>query len=239
MSTKVVRLQQEWRNFAATRSRAKRELQEKVDANKAEMARLQDENAAMLTRFDEDWKAEKARIQEARDIAVMEELATGRPAQAILKEIGSNNTVWIYELRARVQAASGLPEPQNLNTPTAQVIPLPVQQQQLQQQAAQLETVETAVLEDVRWLSHNHQGVVGWLISEDHTLTKKYGAPGTEFEGEWFICETESKEFQLGNQALYDITPKAEITRRSNMLASLLDESYKGRVKLVDNPYTS
>ena len=81
--------------------------------------------------------------------------------------------------------------------------------------------------------------MVGWLLSEDRTLVKKYGAEGSDFEGQWFIAEREPKEYVAGSKELYDATPKAEIARKANLLENLLDETHTGRVKLVDNPYTS
>lgn len=227
-SNEVVRLQQQWRGFAAERSRAKHKVQEKVEANNAEIMRLRDENARITLEFDEHWKNRKQEIQEARDVAVMEELATGRSAQSILKELGSNNTVWIYDLRAKVQAAGGLPAAVNANSPS--------QSPNFLQAVPDLEP-ESTVLPDVTWLHHGHQGVVGWLVSSNHSYIKKYGAEGTEFEGHWFVCDRD-RTFIGGNRELFEATPKAEVTRKYKLLLSLLDESYAGKVKIVDNPYT-
>jgi hypothetical protein len=237
-SNEVVRLQQQWRGFAAERSKAKRELEEHTEKNNAEITRLRDENARLTSEFDEKWRTKKQEIQEARDLAVMQELATGRSAQSILKELGSNNTVWIYDLRAKVQAAGSLPAGTNLNSPQVQVFE--EQQQQIQQQSAQLTLVpdyEPEVLPGMKWSHHNHQGVVGWLISDNGKYIKKYGAEGTDFEGQWFVCDRD-KDFIGGSRDLFEATPKGEITRKIKLLESLLDDSYTGRVKLVDNPYT-
>jgi len=234
-SDNMIELQRRWRAFSADRAKAKRDIQAMDDRDNAEIARLREAIIKRNSEFDDKWRQDKIDLQKARDEAVMQAMSgpEGRSAQSILRDLGSNNTVWIYELRGRLQAVGALPEQVNVNTFT----PTVVQQQQVQQQAAQLE--EAAAPADVKWDYHRHQGVVGWLLSEDRTLVKKYGAEGSEFEGQWFTAEREPREYVAGSQELYDATPKAEITRKANLLEALLDETYTGRVKLVDNPYTS
>jgi hypothetical protein len=249
-SEDMVVLQQRWRGFTAEKAKAKRVMQERIEENNAEITRLREENIRMNSAFDRHWAEERARLQQARDEAVMEQMAAGRSAQSILKDLGSNNTVWIYDLRSRVQAAGRIPQQPNANTYFA---PEP-QQHQLQQQAAQLEeTVEPqtwgagVIVEEaepsvdvsgITWLHHTHQGVVGWLLSSDHQYVKKHGAAGTDFEGEWFVCSRDH-EFIAGNRELFESTAKGEVTRRRNMLTALLEDRYEGKIKLVDNPFTS
>jgi hypothetical protein len=235
-SDNMIELQRRWRAFSADRAKAKRLVQEQDDKDNAEIARLREAIITRNSEFDDKWRQDKIELQKARDEAVMQAMSgpDGRSAQSILRDLGSNNTVWIYELRGRLQALGALPEQVNVNTYTASEN---VQQQQVQQQAAQLE--ETEAPTDVVWLHHNHQGVVGWLLSEDRALVKRYGAEQSDFEGQWFTAERESKEYVAGSQELYDATPKGEITRKANLLEALIDETHTGRVKLVDNPYTS
>jgi hypothetical protein len=233
----MIELQKRWRAFSADRAKAKRAIQALDDADNAEIARLREGIIRRNAEFDEKWRNDKIVLQQKRDEAVMQEMSgpMGRPAQAILRELGSNNTVWIYELRARLQAIGALPEQSNVNTYNT---PEERQRQQTQQQAAQLELAPTDEYAGVTWQHHNHQGVVGWLLSEDRTLSKKYGAPSTDFEGEWFIADREHN-FLAGSEELFDATPKGEVTRKIKLLESLLDETYAGRIKEVDNPYTS
>lgn len=236
-SDNMIELQRRWRAFSADRAKAKRDIQAMDDRDNAEIARLREAIITRNSEFDDKWRQDKIDLQKARDEAVMQAMSgpEGRSAQSILRDLGSNNTVWIYELRGRLQALGVLPEQVNVNT----FIPQEErQQQQVQQQAAQLEEAVAPTVTDEKWLHHNHQGVVGWLLSEDRTLVKKHGAEGSDFEGQWFIAERESKELVAGSQELFESTPKGEITRKANLLESLLDETYTGRVKLVDNPYT-
>jgi len=236
-SDNMIELQRRWRAFSADRAKAKRDIQAMDDRDNAEIARLREAIITRNSEFDDKWRQDKIDLQKARDEAVMQAMSgpEGRSAQSILRDLGSNNTVWIYELRGRLQALGVLPEQVNVNTfiPQAER-----QQQQVQQQAAQLEEAVAPTVTDEKWLHHNHQGVVGWLLSEDRKLVKKHGAEGSDFEGQWFIAERESKELVAGSQELFESTPKGEITRKANLLESLLDETYTGRVKLVDNPYT-
>lgn len=233
-SENMIELQRRWRAFSADRAKAKRVIQAQDDADNAEIARLREAIITRNSEFDDKWRQDKINLQKARDEAVMQAMSgpDGRSAQSILRDLGSNNTVWIYELRGRLQALGVLPEQVNVNTYTP---PEKIQQQQVQQQAAQLEVVPDI---ETAWLHHNHQGVVGWLLSEDRKRVKRYGTEGSDFEGLWFIAERETKEYVAGSQELY-ATAKGEITRKANLLESLLDETYTGRVKLVDNPYTS
>jgi hypothetical protein len=223
----MIELQRRWRAFTADKAKAKREIQALDDADNAEIARLREQITKRNAEFEDKWRRDKVELQQKRDEAVMQEMSgpMGRSAQAILKDLGSNNTVWIYELRSRLQAIGALPQQVNVNSYTP-----PEERQQVLSLVPEPEP-------EVKWLHHNHQGVVGWLISVDRQLIKKYGAPETEFEGEWFVTDREHV-FQGGNQALFDATPKSEVTRKAKMLESLLDGTYTGRIKEVDNPYT-
>ena len=229
-SKSMIELQKRWRAFSADRAKAKRDIQALDDKDNAEIARLREGIIRRNAEFDEKWRKDKIDLQLARDEAVMQAMSgpMGRPAQAILRELGSNNTVWIYELRARLQALGALPEQGNVNSYTPP------------DERKEVETFEPAprLPEGLEWEHHNHQGVIGWLISKDRTLIKKYGLPGTEFEDEWFIADREHN-FHSGSEELFEATPKGEVTRKIKMLESLLDETYTGRIKEVDNPYTS
>jgi hypothetical protein len=110
-------LQQRWRAFSADRAKAKRDIQALDDADIAEIERLRQGTIRRNADFDEKWRTEKADRQRRRDEAVMTELAIpGRSAQGILKDLGSNNTVWIYALRAQVMAINPIQAPGNVNS---------------------------------------------------------------------------------------------------------------------------
>lgn len=232
----IVRLHNQWRGFTTERSRAQKEVNEKNEADLAEIARIQDRIEERKATFESVWKGKKQRLQKQRDEAVMQEMANGTPAQTILKEIQSNNTVWIYGLRRQLLAETPLPSQPNINTrnehgTTAIAI-------SGDSTAAEPETGNTLTLAPQRkWLYHNHVGVHGWLLSEDYTEVKKYGAEGTDYEGEWFIA-TRDGAFIEGNEELFDATPKGEITRRTNMLQQLLDGTYAKTIKEAVNSYT-
>lgn len=117
MDSEIVRLHKLWNSFGDDRSRARRDIQERLDKYNAVIQTLRDEGIRLQTEFEDQWKNRKKETQDDRDMAVMNELATGRSAKSILKELGSNNTVWIYDLRAKVQGSTGIPERGNVNTP--------------------------------------------------------------------------------------------------------------------------
>lgn len=227
-------LHNRWRGFTADKARAKRAIQEQDDRDNAEITRLREQIIQRNTEFEETWRKMKADLQQARDEAVMAELAIpGRSAQGILRDLGSNNTVWIYDLRARIQADKPWPA-MNMNAPTPEE-----GQESAPSQATFVEDDDYSEYSDIVWQYHNHQGVVGWLLSGDYSLVKKYGAPKTSFEDQWFIADRETKEFLFGSRELFDATPKGEITRKSKLLESLLEETYTGKIKEVENVYTS
>lgn len=234
-STSMIELQKRWRAFSADRAKAKRAIQALDDADNATIAKLREGIIRRNAEFDEKWRKDKVDLQLARDEAVMQAMSgpMGRPAQAILRELGSNNTVWIYELRARLQALGALPEQTNLNsyTPPEDRVPL----EELQSEA---DAEVSKLLASTQWEYHKHQGVIGWLISKDRSLIKKHGLAGTEYEGDWFVADREHN-FMAGSEELFEATSKGEVTRKIKMLESLLDETYTGRIKEVDNPYTS
>lgn len=232
----MIELQRQWRAFSSDRAKAKHQIQELDAADNEEIARLREQIIKRNVEFTEKWRTRKAELQQRRDEAVMAEMAgpEGRSAQSILQELGSNNTVWIYELRSRVQAMGQLPEQGNVNTytPSENLHSVPDLPE------AEPEPEPLSIPAETRWRHHNHVGVVGWLVSEDGTLIKKYGAAQTEFEGQWFVCD-QDRNFMAGNHDLYEATPKAEIGRKLKMLTSLLDDTYTGKIKEVDNQYVA
>lgn len=232
----IVRLHNQWRGFTTERSRAQKEVNEKNEADLAEIARIQDRIAERNITFENVWKGKKARLQKQRDEAVMQEMANGTPAQTILKEIQSNNTVWIYGLRRKLLAETPLPPQPNINTRNEHGTTAFAISGDSTESEPEGNTT-TLTLTQPHWKHHDHVGVHGWLLSEDYTQVKKYGAEGTDFEGEWFIASRDG-EFVAGNEDLFHATPKGEITRRTNMLQQLLDGTYERAVRLKENPYT-
>jgi hypothetical protein len=231
----IVRLHNQWRGFTTERSRAQKEVNEKNERDLAEIARLQEGISERNRTFEDVWKGKKARLQQQRDEAVMQEMANGTPAQTILKEIQSNNTVWIYGLRRKLLAEMPIPEQTNVNTRNAHgTTAFAISGDST---SAETEKGTTLTLAPRKWRYHNHVGVHGWLLSEDYTEVKKYGAEGTDFEGAWFIASRDGV-FIEGNEELFDATPKGEITRRTNMLEQLLEGTYVKAIKERENKYT-
>jgi hypothetical protein len=218
MGQDLQKLQYAWRNFAVDRGKARRELQEEVDVLQEEINERRDKVISLERDFDDEWKTKKAERREELDEAVKAELRSGRSAQSILRELGSNNTVWIYGLAAEVkeEPASGV-ETSRTNGH---------------------EPIADSVLDGVSWLHHDHTGVHRWLLSEDFNYIKRYGAEGTEFEGEWFVCNRDYV-FMAGNKALYDSTSRPDMGKRVAMLEKLLQGTYTGKIKLAENPWIS
>lgn len=232
MST-MIELNNRWRGFAADRAKARSEVDKEIEENNAEIERLRLENNNLNMAFAEKWAKMKEEIKDARDQAIMDAMASeesgglGWSGQRVLRTLGTRNTVWVYDLRKRLSAEGRLPESVNENSDI-----------ELLKTAAnnkRARTAQPAFLDNINWLSHGHQGVVGWLISTDYRYIKMYATDG-EFEGEWFVCSA-TYEFEAGSEELFETTNRSEIVRKTNLLKSVLDDSYGGKIKEVDNPY--
>lgn len=224
-------LHHQWRNLAADKARAQRKVRQQVEENLAEAQRLKDEAVDLERQFETDWTEKKKKLKHDHDEAVKAELRKGRSAQSILRELGSKNTVWIYSLAKEVKS-EGKAGPK-LDGP-----------EQSQPEAVD-NTNETAEevhpeveVDGPEWLHNDHKGVHGWLVSADRYYIKKYGQPGSPFEGEFFICDAEYN-FQTGSKELFDSVPQSEIQKRVQMLTKLLDGEYKGKIVLAPNPWRS
>lgn len=230
-----------WRNFSAERGKARLELLGEIEARKDQINKLQAEITEMEKSFDAEWKERKAKRKEALDNAVMAELASGRSAQDVLRELGSNNTVWIYKLRTRAlegQAEHKEPEPEyREQAPSGQMATVhPITSSMpVFQQAPQ--SVPDGVLEGVSWLHHDHTGVHGWLVSTEGNYVKHYGAEGTPAEDKWFVADRDHN-FVAGDLELFEKTPQTEFIQRVTMLHDLLSGKYPpSRIRISPNKY--
>jgi hypothetical protein len=214
--TKLQTLQYQWRNFSVDRGKARREVQAEVDVKQEQINRLRDEINALENGFEETWKTRKIELRAALDEGVKAELRTGRPAQSILRELNSQNTVWMYSLAAEVkEEGPGGPEA----FPDFPAVP-------------------DEQLDGVKWLHHDHTGVHRWLLSDDMRYIKRWGAEGSEFENEWFVCNRDYT-FMAGNKALFEATSKSDMGKRVAMLEKLLTGTYAGKIKLQENRWVA
>jgi hypothetical protein len=212
--TALQTLQFQWRNFAIDRGKARREVQADVDVKQEQINALREEILSLEQNFEEKWKNRKTELRSALDEAVKTELRKGRSAQSILRELGSQNTVWMYGLAAEVKEEGG------------------------QEALPDFQPVPDEEIEGVEWLHHDHTGVHRWLLSADGKYIKRYGAEGSDFDGQSFICNRDYA-FVAGSKPLYDATSKAEMGKRVAMLEKLLSGTYSGKIKLGDNRWVA
>lgn len=212
--TALQTLQFKWRNFAIDRGKARREVQAEVDVKQEQINALREEILSLEQTFEEKWKNRKTELRSALDEAVKAELRKGRSAQAVLRELGSQNTVWMYGLAAEVKEEGG------------------------QEALPDFQPVPDEEIEGVQWLHHDHTGVHRWLLSADGKYIKRYGAEGSEFDGQSFICNRDYA-FVAGSKQLYEATSKAEMGKRVAMLEKLLSGTYAGKIKLGDNRWVA
>lgn len=214
MST-MIELHNRWRGFAGDRAKARHEVDRKIEENNAEIERLRQENIQLNTEFSEKWAKEKSDLQEARDKAVMDAMASeesgglGWSGQRVLRELGSRNTVWIYDLRKRLAAEGRLPETVNDNSSV-----------ELLKSASNRKAAAPAkedAFAHVNWLRPVGAEFAGWAISDDFTLVKRERRGGV-----WFICGP-NNEFVDGDKAFYDSTDPDLITRQADSLMARLE----------------
>jgi hypothetical protein len=203
-----VELHNRWRGFAAERAKAKLEVEQKTEANNAEIERLRAENINMQTSFEDHWRNKKKRLQEERDNAVLEQMAQGVSGQEILRQLGSRNTVWIYDLRKRLAAEGRLPESVNENSS-------PELLKQAKARTKQSEMPDAFA--HIKWLRPEGAEFAGWSISDDFTLVKRERRGGV-----WFVCGPEN-EFLGGDRQFYDSTDIDLITTQADLLMDRLE----------------
>lgn len=214
--SKLVYLQDQWRNFTADRQKDKLEVLRRVDEINDQIAALTAEKSEIQAAHVKKWKHEKDKRKQALDNAAKAELAAGKNGQDILREMGSNNSVWIYKLRQEVIDEYG-----NVRH-TAK--------------GSASEPQPDLSIEGIMWEHHDHQGVHGVLVDTERNYIKRYGAEGTEFEGEFFVADM-ANNYVMGNKKLFEATPTADLTKRVVMLTQLLDGTYEGPMKISPNRY--
>lgn len=207
-------LQTTWRSFTRDRQNARVPVVERLNQITEQQAALVQEKADLQAAFEETWREEKLKRKQELDDAVRAELRSGRSAQEILRELGSNNTVWIYDLRKEVMDAFGNVE-QELSKPQAD-----------------------ARIDGIRWQHHDHTGVRGYLLDVGRSYIKVYDTSQGRGEAEYFVCDRDHN-FVLGSKQLFERTKPAEVDKRANMLEKLLEGTYHGKLVLEDNPYTN
>lgn len=213
-------LQLAWRSFTTDRAADKRGVITQIDKNNAEITRLRDENQTLMKEFTDKWERIREERKVALDVAAKAELAKGTSAQAVLRELGSNNTKWIYELRSEVvdqfgNVGKGVKKPAKEEGP-----------------------VEDDVIEGIKWLHHDEERVHRYLVDTSRNYFKYYGAPDTPFVGDWFVADMQHN-FVAGSKALYDSSKTDVLAKHVTMLTRLLDGEYKGKIKLSKNGYVN
>lgn len=208
----MLELHNKWRGFTADRAVARREIDEKVDANNAEIERLRMENIDLNTGFQEKWSKAKKQLQEDRDRAVMEALAEGMSGQEVLRILGSRNTVWIYDLRKRLAAEGRLPEAVNENSPIERI-------KEANERKASKTSDSSDPFAHVKWLRIEEPEFAGWSISDDFTLVKRERRGGI-----WFICGPQN-EYVDGDKHFYDSTDTDLIEKQADALMARLEDA--------------
>ena len=224
-------LQYRWRNFSADRGKARRELAEEAEGLRAQALELEEEARRKERAFDEEWKTLKVELKQQFDEAVKDELRKDRSAQEVLRELGSNNTVWIYKLRSEVMAEQ---EAGAKKTPLKAVPSI----KEGDTSSSEHEAIPDPDIEGVEWQHHDHEGVHRWLISKDRRYIKRYGVEGTQHEGKYFIADTDNN-FVAGDKKLYEGTSKSDLLSRANMLIDLIEGNFQGKIKLSSNRWTA
>lgn len=217
MST-MIELHNRWRGFAADRAKARKLVDEKIEANNAEIERLRLENIDLNTTFAEKWSKEKKELQDKRDRAVMDAMATeesgglGWSGQKVLRELGSKNTVWIYDLRKRLAAEGRLPETLNENSPVELL-------KAAANRKAAAAPAQPSFGGHMSWFMAADPELAGWSISEDLTLVKRERRGGV-----YFICGP-NNEFLNGDKHFYDTTEPGLISKQADLLMARLEST--------------
>lgn len=205
---------QQWKSFFRDKENAEEELKEHYKARQDELNRMQKaltkEREEAFKKFSVEWAEKKEQVKHERDEAIIERLLAGDSQSSLMKELGTSNTVLLSELAAKARERE-------------------------KQGARPAQPAE-------KWLWHSHSGVHGWLMSADGSRFKMYDPSfdpaEDEGEPEYFIGDIDGG-YVSGSKELYLRTPPAQIVKRLDLLKSLLDGSYEGRILESQNPYTA
>lgn len=170
---------------------------------------------AAIRAVEEEHRQRRADVKEALHEAMRDLFRQGMTVPQVSNLTGNTN----YSLLYKLKTDSGAPK-RVVQTVTA----------------LELED-EIVELPDVEWEYSDHIGVHGWLVSDDRKYIKFYGQKGTVFEGEWAIVEAGERTLVGGNVELNNSVTQNEFDKKTVMLVSLLDGTYTGPTRMVDNPY--
>lgn len=211
-----IELHNQWRGFAADRAKAYKAIDDELAENNEAIEKLRLRNVELNTTISSEFRAEWARrkleLQEARDRAVIDEMAKGKSAQKILRELGSQNTVWIYKLRARAIAEGRLSETVNENS-------APVPKEKIDAKRKLNEQMDASEYDGVQWHAGTGPDLTGWYISDDFQLVKR-----ERRGGRWFIVGPHN-EFLKGDKGFYELTGEESIQDHADKLMALLEDN--------------
>ena len=127
----------------------------------------------------------------------------------MLRELGSRNTVWVYDLRKELAAEGRLPETVNENSPVEVLRAAGKRRTQAEPEQP---------YGHVKWLRDSDPELAGWYISDDMTLVKRERRGGV-----YFICGPHN-EFLYGDRSYYDSTDSDLITKQADLLMARLED---------------
>lgn len=215
-------LSERWKNFDIEQERARKEVKAANTADEETIRQLHARIASREEDFKVAWADRRVQIREDRNTAIKTMLKEGTPQAEVMRIMGNSNSQLVSRLYKEAMFELS-EEARGISIKDAVAPP-----------------EKDARIEGVTWRSHLHTGVHGWLISEDGMLYKRYDTSADEpAEAEWYVATVQGNAFMLGSKEFFDSATMSAVTKRLDMLNSLLEGSYAGKVNLKPSPYAA
>lgn len=221
--SKLKEIQDQWRGFAAVAAKLRQKAAEETAEIDEQIAALIKRKREIKLSTEKEVSERKNQIKEAREQAALEAMADeesgglGWSGQEVLRQLGSMNTVWVYDLRRQL-VAEGRIKGESLNE-NSDISDLKAAREK---QRAKNDPMDASEYDHVNWIAGQGPDLLTWYISGDMQLVKRAGRGG-----KWFIAGP-GNELLKGDKSFYDLTGQEEIADKANQL---IEQMEQGMVK--------
>lgn len=222
----LIKVHKQWKSFTADREAAREALTngnsptaQEYHKKKLELTKLKAEVALLKAQhdveqqgyskaiFDAQWAEKKQELKVKLESLIAEELHKGKKPAVLAAEVGSRNLNMFYDVKAKVD---------NYRNEKAEVA------------------------DEADWQWSRFSGAQRYALAKVHgewALVLMHGTIDTDLEGQKCIFDFKTGAYISGSVEVYNSDTETNRSRRSTLLASVLDKTYTGQVKEIENPY--
>jgi hypothetical protein len=222
----LIKVHKQWKNFIPDREAARAALTngnsptaQKYQEKKLELAKLRAEVALLKAQhdveqhgyskpiFDAEWAEKKKDLKAKLEELIAAELHKGKKPAQLASELGSKNLMMFYDVKANVD---------------------------------HYRNEQADVADGADWQWSRFSGAQRYALAKVHGewgLVLMHGTEGTDLEGEKCVFDYNTGAYISGSVPVFNSDTEENRKKRSVTLASVLDQTYAGRVKEIPNPY--